>query len=386
MSKMSRRLVLITEIIAPYRIPVFNALARRDGMDLHVIFLAETDKALRQWDIYTDEIRFSYEVLPSWRWRAGKHSLLVNRGLRAALDAACPQAIVCGGYNYPASWRSLWWARRRNVRFVLWTESNQRDQRSGHAGVERQKRHFVKSCNAFVVPGKSSFAYLRTLGVSEQVIFTAPNAVDNTFFATQAENAKCHPAAFREKFRLPRRFILFVGRLIPEKGVFDLLEAYAKLESGLRSEVGLVFAGDGVSREELAQQAKRINPGTVCFPGFAQREDLAGLYALAETLVLPTHSDTWGLVVNEAMACGLPIIVSSVAGCSSDLVEEGWNGYVVPPRDSEKLSVAINSLVRRPELKQQMSARSLERIRNYAPEACADGLAAAAISAGTGAR
>jgi len=382
MAKMSWRLVLITEIIAPYRIPVFNALARRDGVDLHVIFLAETDKAVRQWRIYTDEIRFSYEVLPSWRWRAGKHSLLVNRGLWLALDAARPQAIVCGGYNYPASWGSLWWARRRNVRFVLWTESNQRDQRSGRAGVEWLKRYFVNSCNAFVVPGKSSFAYLRTLGVSEEAIFTAPNAVDNTFFATQAEVARCHPAAFREKFGLPRRFILFVGRLIPEKGVFDLLEGYAKLESGLRSEVGLVFAGDGVSREELVQRAKGISPGTVCFPGFAQREDLAGLYALAETLVLPTHSDTWGLVVNEAMACGLPIIVSSVAGCSADLVEEGWNGYVVPSQDSEKLSVAIKSLVGQPERKRQMSARSLERIRSYSPEACADGLAAAAISAG----
>jgi len=386
MSKVIRRLVLITEIIAPYRIPVFNALARRDDMDLHVIFLAETDKTLRLWRIYTDEIRFSYEVLPSWRWRVGKHSFLVNRGLWPALDAACPQAIVCGGYNYPASWGSLWWARRHNVRFVLWTESNQRDQRSGRASVERMKRYFVKSCNGFVVPGKSSFAYLRTFGVTEEAIFNARNAVDNSFFAAQAEIARCHPAAFREKFGLPRRFILFVGRLIPEKGVFDLLEAYAKLDGGLRSEVGLVFAGDGVSREELARQAKRICPGMVCFPGFAQREDLAGLYALAETLVLPTHSDPWGLVVNEAMACGLPIIVSSVAGCSSDLVEDGWNGYVVPPRDSEKLSAAINSLVRQPELKQQMSARSLERIRNYSPEACADGLAVAAISAGTGAR
>jgi len=379
---MTRKTVILTEIIAPYRIPVFNALARRDGMDLHVIFLAKTDRAVRQWHIYTDDIRFSYEVLPSWRWRAGKHSLLVNRGLWLALDAARPQAIVCGGYNYPASWGSLWWARRRNVRFVLWTESNQRDQRSGRAGVEWLKRYFVNSCNAFVVPGKSSFAYLRTLGVSEEAIFTAPNAVDNTFFATQAEKAKCHPATFREKLGLPRRFILFVGRLIPEKGVFDLLEGYAKLESGLRSEVGLVFAGDGVSREELVQRAKGISPGTVCFPGFAQREDLAGLYALAETLVLPTHSDTWGLVVNEAMACGLPIIVSSVAGCSADLVEEGWNGYVVPPQDSEKLSVAIKSLVGQPELKRQMSARSLERIRSYSPEACADGLAEAAISAG----
>jgi glycosyltransferase involved in cell wall biosynthesis len=210
---------------------------------------------------------------------------------------------------------------------------------------------------------------------------TAPDAVDNSLFATQAENTRVHATEFREKLGLPSRFILFVGRLVPEKGIFDLLEAYAKLESSLRSEVGLVFAGDGISKEELVQQAKRISPGAICFPGFAQREDLAGLYALAETLVLPTHSDPWGLVVNEAMACGLPIVVSSVAGCSADLVEDGWNGYVVPPRDSEKLSVAIDSLLRQPELKQTMSAHSLERIRKYSPEACADGLAAAAISA-----
>jgi glycosyltransferase involved in cell wall biosynthesis len=380
---MIRRLVILTEIIAPYRIPVFNVLARQAGLDLHVIFLAETDHALRQWRIYTDDIRFSYEVLPSWRWRAGKYSILVNRGLWSALDKASPQAILCGGYNYPASWEALWWARRHNVRFVLWTESNQRDKRSGRAGVEWLKRYFVNACNAFVVPGKSSFAYLQTLGVSERAIFTAPNAVDNTFFSTQAENTGTHASEFREKLTLPPRFILFAGRLVPEKGVFDLLDAYAKLESGLRSEVGLVFAGDGVSRHELVRQAKQISPGSVCFPGFAQREDLAGLYAVAEALVLPTHSDPWGLVVNEAMACGLPIIVSTVAGCAADLVEDGWNGYVVPPRDSEKLSVAITSLLRQAELKQQMRARCLERIRHYSPEACADGLAAAAISAGT---
>ena len=170
---------------------------------------------------------------------------------------------------------------------------------------------------------------------------------------------------------------------MPEKGVFDLLEAYAKLENGLRSEVGLVFAGDGVCREELVKRAKQMSAGTVCFPGFAQREDLAGLYALAETLILPTHSDPWGLVVNEAMACGLPIIVSNVAGCSADLVEDGWNGYVVPPRDSRNSVLAIDTLVRQPALRQRMSGRSLERIRNYSPEACADGLAVAAISGGT---
>jgi glycosyltransferase involved in cell wall biosynthesis len=377
---MTGKTVILTEIIAPYRIPVFNALARQTGVNLHVIFLAETDTAVRQWRVYKDEINFSYEVLPSWRWRVGKHSILVNRGLWSALEAANPQVILCGGYNYPASWESLWWARRRRARFVLWTESNQRDKRSGRAVVEWLKRYFVNSCNAFVVPGTSSSAYLQTFGVGEEVIFTAPNAVDNAFFATQAENTRAQAAEFREKLRLPSRFILYVGRLVREKGVFDLLDAYARLENCQRSEVGLVFAGDGVSSNELAEQAKRVSPGAVCFPGFAQREDLAGMYAMADCFVLPTHTDPWGLVVNEAMACGLPIIVSSVAGCAADLVEDGWNGYVVPPGDSNKLSMAIDSLLRQPELKRQMSARSLERIRNYSPEACAAGLATAAAT------
>jgi glycosyltransferase involved in cell wall biosynthesis len=129
----------------------------------------------------------------------------------------------------------------------------------------------------------------------------------------------------------------------------------------------------------LETAAKHIQPGTVCFPGFAHREDLAGLYAFAETLVLPTHSDPWGLVVNEAMACGLPVIVTSVAGCTADLVENGVNGYVLPPGDPKKLAAAIDSLARNPSLTKQMSARSTERIRENSPEACAAGLAEAAL-------
>jgi len=381
---MSRRTVILTDIIAPYRIPVFNVLARRPGLDLHVIFLAETDETLRQWRIYRNEICFSYQILSSWRWRAGRNRLLINRGLWPALNRRNPGVIICGGYNYIASWEALLWARRRKMEFVLWSESNGHDARAGRPWVESLKAYFLRKCDGFVVPGKASREYLKMFGVSERNIVSAPNAVDNIFFATQAQVARTDAAAFRAKLKLPSRFILFVGRLVAEKGVFNLLEAYAKLESSVRCEVGLVFAGDGISKEELRRQAGQISPGIVCFPGFAQREDLAGLYALADHLVLPTHSDPWGLVVNEAMACGLPIIVSDVAGCSLDLVKDGWNGYIVPPGDSGKLSVAINSLIRQPELRERMSARSAEWIQNYSPDACANGLAAAAIGAGKG--
>jgi len=380
------RTVLLTEVIAPYRIPVFNALARQPGVDLHVIFLAETHEALRKWRIYTDEIEFSHQVLRGWRWQTEKHDLLLNRGVHSALGTAHPDAIICGGYSYPASWQSLGWAQRHKVRFILWSESNSQDARRDSRAVAWLKRYFVKSCNAFVAPGKSSFAYLRSFGVGEQDIFVAPNAVDNEFFDRQAADARAHDVANREKNGLPQRFVLCVTRFVAEKGIFDLLEAYAKLRDEVRNEVGLVFAGDGPAQAELVSQAQRIHPGTICFPGFVQREELAILYALAEGLMLPTHSDPWGLVVNEAMACGLPIIVTSVAGCTADLVEDGWNGFVVPARDSSRLSVAMDSLLQNPELRQQMGIRSSKRIRDYSPEACARGLAAVAISPGRQAR
>ena len=111
---MNRRLVILTEIIAPYRIPVFNALAKVEGINLHVIFLAETDPEARDWLVYKDEIRFSWQVLPSYRNRIGRHNLLLNAGVAAALRKAKPDVIICGGYNYIASWRALLWARRKS--------------------------------------------------------------------------------------------------------------------------------------------------------------------------------------------------------------------------------------------------------------------------------
>jgi len=375
----NRRLLILSEIIAPYRIPVFNALAQHQGIDLRVVFLAETDPRLRQWRIYENELHFSYDVLPSWRFRFGTNTILLNRHVQASLKNFAPDAIICGGYNYIASWKALSWSRRNKVDFILWSESNQYDARSGRRWLESLKCHFLGRCDRFVVPGKSSFNYLQLLGVPQQMIFTAPNAVDNNWFGTHANIARLGVPELGKRLCLPARYILFVGRLVPEKGIFDLLEAYGRLDENIRSTVGLVFAGDGKARSELEQRAKTVNPGTIWIPGFAQREDLAAMYGLADIFVLPTHSDPWGLVVNEAMACGLPAIVSNVAGCAGDLVDDGWNGFIVSPADPNRLCWAIDAILRNPQLRQQMSARSLERIRQHSPEACSAGLAAAAF-------
>jgi glycosyltransferase involved in cell wall biosynthesis len=378
---MKCKLVILSEIIAPYRIPVFNALARHESIDLHVIFLAETDPTLRQWQIYKDEIQFRYQVLPSWRRRFGKHNVLLNRGVESALRKASPSAILCGGYNYVASWQSLFWARRHRVPFSLWVESTVRDFRAGSRLVESLKAKFMHRCDKFIVPGKAAFEYVISYGAPEESIFAAPNAVDDKFFAERAEAVRREAATHRRMLRLPSRFFLSVGRLVREKGVFDLLQAYGTIAPELRTEMGLVFVGDGEERPELEQRARAIEPGTVLFPGFAQREQLAGYYALAEMLVFPTHTDTWGLVVNEAMVCGLPIISTSVAGCAADLVEDRWNGRIVMPREIEQLASAMEELASNAEQRGSMGQHSRERILHYSPEECAAGIANAVLSA-----
>ena len=375
---MKKKLAIVTEIIAPYRIPVFNALARRNDIDLHVVFLAETDKTQRQWQVYKDEIQFSYQVLRSWRRRFGKYHCLLNWGMRKALKQFCPDVIVCGGYNYVASWITLLWARTHTVSVLLWVESTAKDYRSGHPLVESLKTWFMRKCQGFVVPGKSSLRYLQNYGVDAKTIFVAPNAVDTDFFAHNARTVRREAASFRKQLNVPPNFFLFAGRLVRSKGVFDLLHAYMSQAPELRSQWGLVFVGNGPMLSELQAEAAGVE--NVQFAGFAQREQLAVYYGLADVFVFPTHTDPWGLVVNEAMACKLPIIISDAAGCAEDLIQDGENGLKFSSGDTNQLATLMKNIAGDEQRRHEMGERSYQWIQHYSPEICAKGIAAAALS------
>jgi 1,2-diacylglycerol 3-alpha-glucosyltransferase len=377
---MTPHLLILTEIIAPYRIPVFNALAARGDVDLHVIFLSENDPSLRQWRVYKDEIKFSYEVLPAWRRRVGKFNLLLNWGVGSALRTARPDAVLCGGYTYVAAWQAALWANRHRVPLLLWSESTALDTRRRYLAVEWIKRLFCRRCQAFVAAGKASRDYLADLGAAPSSVFIAPDAVDVQFFSIAAAKARQQEPEIRSRNQLPARYFLYAGRLVRQKGIFELLAAYAKLEASLRARIGLVFVGDGPARQELASRAEAVQPGMVKFCGWVHREQIPEIYALAEALVFPTYSDPWGLVVNEAMACGLPIIASDVAGCVPDLVQDGWNGFVIRPHDVEALVCAMQAMVDDPESARQMRSHSQQRIQGYTSETWAAGIVQALAS------
>jgi glycosyltransferase involved in cell wall biosynthesis len=368
------KLVIVTEIIAPYRIPVFNALALRPEVDLHVIFLSENDPSLRQWRVYKDEIRFSYQVLPSWRWRFGNRGFLVNRGLPPALELHKPGALLCGGYNHLAYWQAASWAKSRRTPFILWSESTVFDSRRGNRIVKFMKARFLRSCTAFLVPGKSSANYLKDLGVAKSLIFTAPNAIDNDLFSGLATAARERESQVRSDHQLPTRYFLYVGRLEREKGIFDLLDAYASLPPHIRGQVGLVFVGSGSQQEELAKRASKVQEGAVRLQNFVHREDLPAIYALAEALIFPTHSDPWGLVVNEAMACALPVVLTKVAGCAADLAENGQTALLVTPCNVPALADAMVNLAENSALRTALAREGRNRINQNSPAAWAQGV------------
>jgi len=190
------------------------------------------------------------------------------------------------------------------------------------------------------VAGSTSIDYLKFLGMPETRIFIGCDVVDNGFFAERARVFQQDSAAVRKRFCLPEEYFLASNRFIRIKNLFFLLQAYAKYCNNVVGDPWkLVLLGDGPLKHQILSRTEDLGLGDkVIFPGFRQYEELPAYYGLAGAFIHASTKEPWGLVVNEAMACGLPIIVSSRCGCAPDLVRHGCNGFTFDPYDSDELA------------------------------------------------
>lgn len=366
----SRKTALLTEIISPYRIPVFNVIAKELGEQFKVFFYGKLGKR-RSWEIHILRINFRYEMLPGiCLQKAGGTPYFVNPTIIYHLWRFNPDVVISGGYNHPSSLLALFYAKLYGKRLILWSESNIFDKRSSSKMKRAYKEWFVKNCTEYVVPGKAAFEYLIDLGAPEEKVWIAPDAVDNYYFTEMSEKAEKRINEFKEKKGYPKKVLLYVGRLIKEKGVLDLLKAFEKISDKKRN-LGLVLVGKGGEEENYKNFCAEKNLKNIFFEGFIPQSQLPVYYAAADVFVLPTYSDTWGLVLNEAMACKLPVISSNVAGASFDLIDEGRNGFTFKKGNIDDLVCQILRVLNGNI--EKMGEESFKIIKNYSPKRCAQG-------------
>ncbi len=204
---------------------------------------------------------------------------------------------------------------------------------------EAIKRRVIRQFDAAFVSGRRSSRYLQGLGFPEAKIFHKLNVVDNDYFDRESAKARLAGPELRRRLGLPEHFFLGVFRFTREKNLGGLLAAHAQYRANAGPRAWpLVLVGDGPEHKALEGMiAKRSLGGSVVLPGFKQYEEIPIWYGLASAFVLPSVAETWGYVVNEAEACGLPVLVSEQCGCCEDLVRPGLNGWTFNPRDPGKL-------------------------------------------------
>lgn len=341
------RVTLLTEIPAPYRIPLFNALAER--VDLRVLYLRDRHPA-RPYDLHRGELRFEWRILRGVDVTMRSHWFVLNGSVAGRLRHA--DAVILGGWNQPAFWEALGWCRARKTPTILWSESTTRDRRSGRH--ELSKRLLLPNVAAFLVPGEAARAYLRDLGVADERITVAPNAVDAGIFGAAARSRSGGPVR-----------LVSVGRLAPEKGIDTLLRAAEGLP------VQIVLAGSGPEEARL----RALAGPNVTFLGQVERDALPALYADSDILVMPSRSEPWGMTLNEGALAGLPLVATTTAGSAWELIEDGVNGFRVPPDDPARLREALVRLVENEGFRRSAGTRSREIVSRLTPQAWADAVA-----------
>lgn len=302
--------------------------------------------------------------------------------VRTTLEDIRPSAVAIPGWSHPGALSALLWCLSSGTPSIVMSASTERDAPRWW-WAESIKSRVVRHFGAGLVGGTPHRAYLHQLGVPRERIFLGYDAVDNDHFATGAEQARKNASAVRDCRSLPSHYFLAVGRFVAKKNFLRLLEAFEQYQKETSDDTwDLVLLGDGPKRTDIERCVAEAGlERKVHLPGFKQYEFLPDYYGLAGAFVHASTREQWGLVVNEAMAAELPVLVSARCGCASDLVKEGRNGYTFDPYDPSVLADLMHRVSHGSVNRASMGQVSREVIAQWGPNRFAEGLQNAVAAA-----
>jgi glycosyltransferase involved in cell wall biosynthesis len=269
---------------------------------------------------------------PAWRQE-------LRQKMWRALDDIKPHAVAVPGWSFVDALSALEWCAASHTPAVVMSESTAWDERRSF-WKEWIKTRLVKMNSAGLAGGTPHEKYLVQLGLAPDHIFLGYDVVDNDYFYRQSGANRADAQNLRRKHGLPKNYFLSSARFIEKKNLRRLLQSYARYREQTKNEAwSFVLLGDGPLKPELKQLVAELKlESCVQMPGFKQYHELPVYFGLAGAFVHASTTEQWGLVVNEAMASGLPVLVSDRCGCAADLVSAGANGFQFDPNNADELT------------------------------------------------
>ena len=369
---MATRVVLIHNFLAPFRIPLFEELARR--FDLEVWILGDVG-VIREWNLDPNAMNFCCRRIPGATLGVGSryNALLLNYSLPLELAKSDAEVVICCGWDSPAAFYCGLWARCSNRPFIVWSGSTAVETSRLRTWTAPIVRWLVRSADAWISDGTRAAEYLASLGADPERTFPAFNAVDNAFYASASRMDAVERNEARLRFGVGNGpLVLYVGNLLALKGVFELVEAFAKFAEQ-HADARLLVVGEGEDGPAMRERLERLGVSErVVFTGFADANTIATCFGMADLFVLASRQEIWGMVINEALASGVPVLATDVCGAAADLIEDGINGYRVPSRNPDALAEAMLRHFNAPETHQQMRIAARDRVATFTFAAAAD--------------
>jgi len=379
MGERKLRLLAIGTHPVQYAVPIFRRMATHPRLDLHVAYCSLRGAEAGYDPEFGTQVKWDVPLLDGYEWTlvpnkgsgAGTFWGLNNPGLRKIIREENFDAVLCyTGYLRASFWVARAAAKRAQAAFLFGADATTLEPRDGKIWKKWVKKvtwpYVFGLADQVIVPSSGTRDLMRSLRIPEDHITLTPYSVDNNWWIAQA--ALVDRVIERQKLGLreEEKAILFCAKLQPWKRPMDLLRAFAKANL---PDTKLIFAGEGPQRAELEAESALLGiTASVKFLGFTNQSTLPGLYKVVDLMVLPSSYEPFAVVVNEAMCCGCPVMVSDQVGAARDLIQPIAPDFVFPARNVDALAEKLGAAIRNRERLEQVKEAALKHIKTWSPE------------------